>query len=158
MLRRKNIINRPRRETPLMESPENSACKCARSLLSSPFPAFTLPPNEAAFCSCGAQHRTVLGKREISPLAENAYTSAGASGTFIIVNEYFTSVTLTSEPWRGESPRASRYDGEIATCDRIQHSFFLGKKIGVDLWLINRYKINLSYWYAIEKKEKSKSH
>lgn len=31
--------------------------------------------------------------------------------------EYFTSVTLTSEPQLDESPRASRNDEEIATCD-----------------------------------------
>jgi len=85
------------------------------------------PPNEAAFYSCGGQHRTILGKSEISLLAENAYTSAGASGTFIIVNEYFTSVTLTSSG-------VANHHEHLETTVRLQrviifhiHSFLAGK-------------------------------
>ena len=119
LMKHENVIhvanegyNKPvalRNVAPLMESSENSVCKCTRSLLSfcSSFP-LTSAPNEAAFCSCSGQHWTILGKREISLLAENAYMSAGASRTFIIVNEYFMSVTLTSKPWCGDSPQVSR--------------------------------------------------
>lgn len=120
----------------LMESPENSACKCTRSLLFAPFPSHLRHLTKRLSALAGAQHRTVLGKREITLLAENAYTSASASGTFIIVNEYFTSVTLTSEPWRGESPRVSRNDGEIVARDRIPYTCFLSRKIDARLWLI----------------------
>jgi len=129
LMKHENVIhvanegyNKPvalRNVAPLMESSENSVCKCTRSLLSfcSSFP-LTSAPNEAAFCSCSGQHWTILGKREISLLAENAYMSAGASRTFIIVNEYFMSVTLTSKlVWR------------IATSISKHIHFFLVEKL-----------------------------